>query len=162
MPPKKKRATGNIVHTALLVAYTRLYKLLCRSVGPSVGLSVTFYCFQLKGDLTSVTAPAQRTRLMLSCIRPCLLLCSFLDMRLYDCSFRTLFVIPCKHAWILIVYTRLYKSFRPSVGPSVGRSSAPAHRTRPNVSQSLARWTEARGGKKRKSFSSSPGFFLVG
>ena len=91
-------------------------------VSPSVGRSLTLYFLSPKGDLTSVTAPAQRTRLMLSCIRPCLLLRSFLDMRLYDCSFRTLLVIPCKHAWILIVYTRLYKSFRPSVGPSVGLS----------------------------------------
>ena len=41
------------------------------SVGWSVRRSVTLYFFQPKSDLTSVTAPAKRTRLMLSCIRPC-------------------------------------------------------------------------------------------
>ena len=39
-----------------------------RSVRPSVDPG---FLFSLKGDLTSVTAPAQRTRLMLSCRRPC-------------------------------------------------------------------------------------------
>ena len=45
-----------------------------RSVGRSVRRSVPVYFFSPKGDLTSVTAPAQRTRLMLSCIRPCSIL----------------------------------------------------------------------------------------
>ena len=47
-----------------LVAYTRLYKSPCRSVRPSVRRSVPVYFFSPKGDLTSVIAPAQRTRLM--------------------------------------------------------------------------------------------------
>ena len=49
------------------------------SVGHSVGWSVgwlvgrweTVDFFSPKGDLTSIIAPAQCTRMMLSCIRPC-------------------------------------------------------------------------------------------
>ena len=40
-------------------------------VRPSVCRSVPVYFFFPKGDLTSITAPAQRTRQMLSCKRPC-------------------------------------------------------------------------------------------
>ena len=60
-----------------LVAYKRLYKSLCWLLGPSISLSVTLYFFQPKGNLTSVNAPSQRTRLMLSCIRPCCVSFSF-------------------------------------------------------------------------------------
>ena len=58
-----------------LVAYTRLYKSLFQSVCRSDGRSIcNCLLFSPIGDSTSVNAPSQRTRLMLTCIWPCFLL----------------------------------------------------------------------------------------
>ena len=69
---------------SFLVANKQLYIRVCPSIGPSVGPSVglsivpsfrhAFFLtaeFKPKSDLTSINAPAQRSQLMLPCIRPC-------------------------------------------------------------------------------------------
>ena len=51
---------------SFLVAYTRLYMSLGRTISPLVMV----YFFQPKSDLTFVTSPDQQMQLMLLCIRP--------------------------------------------------------------------------------------------
>ena len=81
----------------ILVAYTRLLKSLrpsiCPSAYPLVGPSVgNILLFLTKGDLTSVTTPAQCARLMPSCIRPCFLNC-IIDFWFVNVNFLLLFYI---------------------------------------------------------------------
>ena len=67
-----------LLHTSFIVANKRLYKRLCPSVRPSVCPSICpsvrpsgISEFKPKSDLTSINAPAQRSRLIWSCIRLC-------------------------------------------------------------------------------------------
>ena len=87
-----------------------------RSVGPSVGRSVTRFFltaeFKPISDLTSINAPAQRTRLILSCIPTCFLL---------------FFLFPLTHSFLFPLYLFLHRDLQSDtiLGPTPGGSTEP-------------------------------------